>query len=417
MTPSNDEHLENVLNRSHPNMVQRIESLQKANQRMKQTATPVRGSAPLTDHSGPASTGANSTKVSPLKAIERNFLALFKMGRIERIAKDAISRLHVLANQIETLRNESNNHLALVDDKIRKYDAQIERKISESLGEDSDLNMQLRASHAEAAYAFSDLSRRIDLLASKDRTRPENEPGVQTDDLQTQPHSDGFQAFLDFFYHKLENKYRGSRTEIKNRLRVYIPETVAAVRQTNGLKALDLGCGRGEWLELLRDEGLLAEGVDLNALQIEEAVGLGLDVHEGDALQALKRAEDNSVSVITAHHVIEHLPFNQTAWIVREAMRVLAPGGLLILETPNVRNLLVGANTFHDDPTHLKPITDSILKVLYESAGFHPVEARPLHPHSKLAEFLAKDKFDPELAYLLFGAQDIAVLGYKPKEK
>jgi O-antigen chain-terminating methyltransferase len=177
---------------------------------------------------------------------------------------------------------------------------------------------------------------------------------------------------------------------------------------------MDIGCGRGEWLGLLNDLDITAIGIDTNPVQIADVQDMGLDARHGDARSALSEAKDNSLACITAHHLIEHLPFEDVLWIAREAMRVLAPGGLLLFETPNVRNVLVGATSFHNDPTHLHPMTDPVLNVLFETVGFHPIETRQLHPHEKLAEFMAKPGFDPELANLMFGAQDLAILGHKP---
>jgi O-antigen chain-terminating methyltransferase len=140
----------------------------------------------------------------------------------------------------------------------------------------------------------------------------------------------------------------------------------------------------------------------------------GLDVRLGDAISVMAEAEDASLSVITAHHLIEHLPFDVVAWITREAMRVLAPGGLLLFETPNTRNVLVGATTFHTDPTHLKPMPEQVMSVLFDTAGFHPIEIRALNAHERFEEFRAKPDFNEELAFLMFGPQDMAILGTKP---
>ena len=110
-------------------------------------------------------------------------------------------------------------------------------------------------------------------------------------------------------------------------------------------------------------------------------------------------------------------PFDTVAWIVREALRVLAPGGLLLFETPNTRNVLVGATTFHTDPTHLKPMPEQVMGVLFETAGFYPVDIRHLNAHERFDEFRAKPDFNDELAFLMFGPQDLAVLGSKPQDK
>ena len=177
---------------------------------------------------------------------------------------------------------------------------------------------------------------------------------------------------------------------------------------------MDIGCGRGEWLGLMKTAGIEAFGVDTNAVQIDAAKEAGLDVRLGDAMAALAEMADASLSVLSAHHLVEHLPFDAVAWITREAMRVLAPGGLLLFETPHTRNVLVGATTFHTDPTHLKPMPEQVLTVLFETAGFDPVEARGLNPHERFDEFLDKPDFNNELAFLMFGPQDLAVLGTRP---
>ena len=176
---------------------------------------------------------------------------------------------------------------------------------------------------------------------------------------------------------------------------------------------LDLGCGRGEWLELLAEAGIAAEGVDTNPMQIAEA-GPGLAIREGDALAALAEAPDGAYAAITAHHLVEHLPFDRVVWMTREALRCLAPGGVLIYETPNPRNLIVGATTFHIDPTHRRPLPAEVLTTLMDTAGFHPVEARPLHPSETREAVVAEGRLDPDIADLLFGPQDLAVIGTRP---
>ena len=229
------------------------------------------------------------------------------------------------------------------------------------------------------------------------------------------PSTDGFDLFKDSFYHRLENRYRGAPEEIAKRLKIYIPDVEAAWLRTDKLPAMDIGCGRGEWLGVLKSHGISGFGIDTNAVQIEEAREAGLDVRLGDALQALADQPDSSLSVITAHHLIEHLPFDAVAWITREAGRVLAPGGILLFETPNTRNVLVGATTFHTDPTHLKPMPEQVMSILFETAGFDPVTVHHLNPHERLTEFLDRADFNDELAQLMFGPQDLAILGTKPE--
>lgn len=336
--------------------------------------------------------------------------AIFKLGRTERWAKAAYrsveshdARFGDLERRLDHLQRQFDKQSDGWEGRARHLKDGVKQVIH---GE----TQALMARNAELARNFVEISRRLDqvlLSSQQDETPPARSP-------QVPQNSDGLSAVMDSFYHKLENKYRGTPSDIRNRLRIYLPDVESAVIRTEQKPVLDIGCGRGEWLGLLADAGIKAHGVDTNAVQIGEAQDKGLDVRQGNARSALAEAEDNSLACLTAHHLIEHLPFEEVLWIAREAMRVLAPGGLLLFETPNVRNVLVGATSFHNDPTHLHPMTDPVLNVLFETVGFHPVETRHLHPHEKLAEFMAKPGFDPELANLMFGAQDLAILGHKP---
>ncbi len=330
-----------------------------------------------------------------LKRFRKYISAFFKLGRIERIAKQA-----------DRASQENAASFTALEQKFDKQNAWTKGLLDEQ-------SAWAKGRLAEQSLYSTELSRRLDklfldrgsLVGRDTEPEPAKELGAT---------ADGFQLFLDNFYNRLENRFRGSREDILNRLRVYLPDVEAATIRTGGKPVLDLGCGRGEWLQLMRELDIPAVGVDLNTTQLSDARDAGLDVKEMNALSALAEAENDSLSVISAHHLIEHIPFTDVAWIAREALRVLAPGGLLIFETPNPRNVLVGATSFHNDPTHLRPYTDPIISVLFETAGYHPVETRFLHPHERLDEFLARPGFDPELAYLLFGPQDLAMIGQKP---
>lgn len=363
--------------------------------------------------------------MGPLKRLERNVTALFKLGRTEWMAKQASREVGRLSDEINALRHEKTALAQSIEglretleqemaDRLRQMAGQMEKdRLTQQMGFDIH-----QASLAEVRRGFSDLSRRLDLLlhngflarAGQDAQPIHPDAGVS----ESRERPEGFQAYLDSFYHQLENRFRGSRADIKDRLRIYLPDVEAAVIRTGDKPVLDIGCGRGEWLELLSEAGLRAFGVDTNPVQIDDVDGAKLDIRCGDARQLLVDQADNSLAVITAHHLIEHLPFEEVAFITREAERVLAPGGLLIYETPNPRNILVGASSFYNDPTHRHPVTESVLQVLFESTGFHPVEMRPLHSHERLAEFQNRPGFDAELAHILFGPQDLAALGTKP---
>lgn len=379
--------------------------------------------------------------MKPLKRFERYLSAIFTLGRIKGLAKDAqrgVEQIHprvdhldastdhlsARADQIErdlaamqTSLDARQSHLEEADGRMhrlfewtRRHETLAEDLVADYRRENAILKRTGQSDTALLARMFSDLSRRLDGAAEGQGAPKPVTPKTAL------PSTDGFDLFKDSFYHRLENQFRGAPEEIARRLKVYLPDVEAAWLRTGKLPAMDIGCGRGEWLGLLETHGIAGFGIDTNAVQIEEAKEAGLDVRLGDALQALADQDDNSLSVITAHHLIEHLPFDAVAWITREAGRVLAPGGLLLFETPNTRNVLVGATTFHTDPTHLKPMPEQVMGVLFETAGFDPVDIRGLNPHERFTEFLNKPDFNDELAFLMFGPQDLAILGTKPKD-
>jgi O-antigen chain-terminating methyltransferase len=140
----------------------------------------------------------------------------------------------------------------------------------------------------------------------------------------------------------------------------------------------------------------------------------GLAVFHEDALQFLRSQSEGQFAAITAFHIFEHLPFALLAEWLLEIHRVLCPGGILIAETPNPENLIVGANTFHRDPTHTRPLPSGVLAILSETLGFTVKQIRPLHPHGDLAAAL-KDLPEPT-AYLLYGYQDYGLILERPQK-
>ena len=175
----------------------------------------------------------------------------------------------------------------------------------------------------------------------------------------------------DSFYRDFEDRFRGSRELILWRLSVYLP--FIRPLTADGLatrRAVDLGCGRGEWLELLSENGFDASGVDLDMGMLSACHERGLTASQADALSTLQALPDDSIGLISAFHLVEHLPFDMVRALVRESLRVLVPGGLLILETPNPDNLTVGACSFFLDPSHLRPLPSGLLGFVVEHAGF-----------------------------------------------
>jgi O-antigen chain-terminating methyltransferase len=219
---------------------------------------------------------------------------------------------------------------------------------------------------------------------------------------------------LDSLYVSFEDQFRGSLAEIKERLRVYLPLLQEARLHTDDSPVLDLGTGRGEFLQLLQEEGIQAQGVDMNRACIEACRRQDLNVVESEAIAYLRGLPDNSIGAVTGFHLIEHLPFAEFVNLLDETVRVLRPGGVAIFETPNPANVLVGSHFFYFDPSHRNPLPSATVKFIAEARGLCRVETMPLHPS---AEAMRVEEGDLEVAKrfneYFFGPQDYAVVGWK----
>ena len=173
---------------------------------------------------------------------------------------------------------------------------------------------------------------------------------------------------LDPLYAALENELRGTRGEAQARWKAYLP-----LVPREG-PVLDLGCGRGEWLELLCREGIPARGVDWNRLMVAECRERRLAVEQAEALDYLARVPDGSLGAVTVLRLVEQLPFRQLVRLLDEVSRVLRHGGAAIFETPNPDNILVACRDFYKDPARRHPLPSEVLRFLVESRGMVPVQ-------------------------------------------
>ncbi|MEN9317001.1 MAG: hypothetical protein RIS35_3394, partial [Pseudomonadota bacterium] len=214
--------------------------------------------------------------------------------------------------------------------------------------------------------------------------------------------------YLDF-----EDRFRGSRAAIAERQSAYLPLVDAAVAGRGTASCIDIGCGRGEWLALLRDRGLPAVGFDLDHGMVESCARLGLDARAGDGIAWLESCPEGSVDVVTAFQVIEHLDFPGLLRLLDATLRALAPRGVAIFETPNPENLLVGAHTFHIDPSHQRPIPPQTAEFLARQRGFPRVEIRRANPFPEADRISGGGEVAERLNALLYGPQDYALIVWK----
>lgn len=267
------------------------------------------------------------------------------------------------------------------------------------------------------------LSRRLQgLLAIRDRVEALGEemralraPEGGAPAAATPPLADA--ALDEAAYVAFENRFRGSRDELRARLRPYV-DLFAGLGPV-----ADLGCGRGEFLELLRDAGIEALGAESNAQAVAHCRERGLDVRRSDLLVFLGGRADASLGGVFAAQVAEHLPPRALMALLREAHRVLRRDGLLLLETVNPRSVTGFLEVYTRDLTHERPLHPETLSFLAAAAGFTDVRVEmrsPVEPAAQLQAVPAED-LPPRAAQalnenvarlnaLLYGPQEYALL-------
>ena len=207
-------------------------------------------------------------------------------------------------------------------------------------------------------------------------------------------------------YFAFEARMRGSTATVRDRQRVYVEDFRDAA------PVLDLGCGRGELLGLLREAGIEARGVDADADMVAYARGEGLEVEQADVIAYLESLSDGSVGGMFAGQLVEHLPPPALLGLLELAAAKLRAGGLLVAETINPLSPLA-LRSYFADLTHAQPLVPETLALLAGQAGFRDVETRFLNePAAKLA--LPDDPVLAEnarrLNEILFCALDYAIL-------
>ena len=216
----------------------------------------------------------------------------------------------------------------------------------------------------------------------------------------------------DAMYVAFEDKFRGTREDIGLRVSIYLKYIKKVKAGTKGAPVIDVGCGRGEWLELLKENEYSAKGVDSNREMIKACRSRMLEVTESDAVAYLKGLKPESAGAVTGFHIAEHLDYENMISLLDESLRVLKKGGILILETPNPENLIVGACNFYKDPTHRSPIPPDTLQFMVNNRGFENIEVLRLHKHKHFEKALSSEK-NKGLTDLFTKEQDYSIIAYK----
>ncbi|MGC1394052.1 MAG: methyltransferase domain-containing protein [Coleofasciculaceae cyanobacterium] len=319
-------------------------------------------------------------------------------------SSEQLSKMSNHLNEMNNHLNEMNNHLIITDGRL----AETKHHLDVANERITSINDRFNKNDSYLKNDLVQQKRLITMFLEEARQRlpkPFNSQQLQTF-VNEEDH------LLDAFYAAFEEQFRGSREDILSRLKVYLHLIKETKFGTSASPFLDLGCGRGEWLELLQNSGYAAQGLDINKAMIEQCRVRGLKVVETDALSYLRTLPDNSLGAVTGFHIIEHLPLTVLFKLLDETVRVLKTGGIAIFETPNPENILVSSHTFYLDPTHRHPLPSELSKFLLESKNLASVKVMNLHPYPDKFKLSGSDLAERFNQYF-YGAQDYAVIGYK----
>lgn len=317
-----------------------------------------------------------------------------------------------LRAELVTVRAEAAQLLARLDHVEQQVVRRAELVVSEVL----------HRSEASDARLATDLQKALDVLARQQRdvaalTRSVSGP-VPLGPLDPAPAMTAVSPYRMFG--ELE---RGTREQVAARVAQYVPLFAGAE------PVVDLGCGRGEFLELATEAGLAVYGVDDDAEAVVACHALGLKAEQEDVLDHLARLEDASVGGLMCTHLVEHLPADRLWPFFDEVFRVLAPGGTAVVETPNPSTLVTHLASFWRDPTHVRPVPAPAVWFAARRAGLmvadtlyghHPEERLErsglAHAENGEVRTLARhyDAVVERLNDLLLGPQDYAVVLRKP---
>jgi SAM-dependent methyltransferase len=338
-----------------------------------------------------------------------NAMLLEAANALAERLKQTARGLRGLEEELGGLRSELDNTRAALTERVGKWSAGWERRSSIQDGRLVILERgqdDLRAViEAEIRDRTAGLERRIAIEEGRLEMQEAGGPAPPAETPQPSPARHLPPAVYSLF----EERFRGSPEEVADKQKFYLPFL-------DGIQGpvLDVGCGRGEFLTLLKERGIAASGVEINPIAVEACREKDLTVEEGDGLAALTEKPEKSLGAVVAFQVVEHWSPETVFAFLREARRALASSGILVLETINTDSFS-SLRAFFLDPSHVRPVPPEALRFLAEAAGF--VQARieyraPLDASDRLEE---SSENDAKLNRLLFGPQDYALIARVPR--
>lgn len=282
---------------------------------------------------------------------------------------------------------------------------------------DANYRDALRAQHADftAALGRASLDIRNQLVADMERVKLDYERLIHTElrlirqraapAVWTPPVAAGPADAAPLDYTRFAERFRGPEERVKAGQRIYLD------RFAGRREVLDIGCGRGEFLELMREAGIPAVGIDLNVECVALCRDKGLEARAADLFAYLEDLPEGSLDGIFCAHLVEHLPPERLPRMIQLCATRLARGGAIAIETPNPECLAIFATYFYLDPTHVRPVPRQLLEFYFAEHGLGVVEFRKLSPAVDGMPALASLPEDFRDAF--FGGLDYALIGQK----
>lgn len=374
----------------------------------------------------------NAQKQTGLKAKMKNRLFAGLMSGLEAVNKDMEElslRDNALEEQIADANvriDEARDYMKMLEERILRLEKHIrildaDQKQLKTDHDGASLNLQNNNAAIDSLHSDMDFIKlKLSSVEKKLRSAPAASaaPAASVQESAAAPPadngSDSEYESIDYF--DFENHFRGSIENIKKAQEYYL-------RYFSGKsRVIDIGCGRGEFLSLMKDNDIPAQGVDIYEPYVEYCNMKGLTAHCGDGTAFLAKQE--STDGIFVGQVVEHLQTHEIIRLCNTAYEKLIEGGCIIIETPNPTSLSIYTNAFYIDPSHIKPVHPLTMKYYLEKAGFRNIEiiytegSRPPYsiPPLRCADAENADEFNEAMkrvSDMIFGSQDYAIVAVK----
>lgn len=331
-------------------------------------------------------------------------------------------RIDNLENRADELENIYNEYTRPNIEQLNSRDTELNNKINESTstinGTIDNISINLRNNNSAIETLQSDTEFvKYKIVSIEKSAKTSVAPATDSTNCATPvaPSAPADSDYEEIDYFDFENHFRGSIDSIKKAQEAYIPYL------KDKKNVLDLGCGRGEFLSLMQDNGINATGVDMYEPYADYCRMKGLNVTAGDGIAHLAGLDE--VDGIFVGQVVEHLKPHQIISLCNTAYEKLSEGGCIIIETPNPTSLAIYTNAFYIDPSHVKPVHPLTMKYYLEKAGFKKIEII-FTESSKPQVAIPALKSDAEnieefnealkkVSDIIFGSQDYAIIAIK----